>query len=223
MTLLLSGPFALAGVQADFFPSQPTCDSSQASCTPDTAPAKCKAMSCLATLEAQAKFEKDNNCKFTKCSDFITEVTIEVLRQIFTSPSITNESLTVITQELTDALKNKAISSMIDTKRKLAHFLAQVKQEVGVTMRLEENLNYTPQDLKDNFSYFKKHPKEADLYGRIPKHRANQEAIANRAYAKRNGNGNVASGDGWRYRGQGMIQLTGKSNYKSFTTNHKKI
>lgn len=69
MTLLLSGQFAFAGAQVDFFPTQPTCDPSQASCTADTAPAKCNAMSCFATLEAQAKFEKDNNCKFTSNND----------------------------------------------------------------------------------------------------------------------------------------------------------
>lgn len=67
--MLLFGLFAHAGAQTDFFPTQPTCDPSQASCTPATAPAKCKAMSCFATLEEQAKFEKDNNCKFTSNND----------------------------------------------------------------------------------------------------------------------------------------------------------
>lgn len=100
-------------------------------------------------------------------------------------------------------------------------------------MRLTENLDFLASDLKDKvkgpFSYFKKRPEEADLYGRIEDksgkviQKANQEAIANRAYANRIGNGDVASGDGWRYRGRGMIQLTGKSNYKSFTAVHNKI
>ncbi len=71
------------------------------------------------------------------------------------------------------------------------------------------------------FAYFKTHKNEADLYGRkdLNKYndggiqKANQEAIANRAYANRNGNGNIESGDGWRYRGKGLIQLTGKDKY----------
>lgn len=222
LTLLLMSGLAAAPFD-DMVPARPACDPAKQSCAPGAGPAKCQAMECFSTLEAQAKFEKENNCKFPPCSDAITEVPVEVLRQVFTSPSISLERLTTIAEELTAALKNKAISGLIDTKRKLAHFLAQVKQEVGPSMRLEENLSYTPKRLKKKFSYFAKHPTEADLYGRTKDHPADQEAIADRAYANRNGNGNVASGDGWRYRGRGMIQLTGKSNYKSFTTAHNKI
>lgn len=222
LTLLLMSGLAAAPFD-DMVPARPACDPAKQSCAPGAGPAKCQAMECFSTLEAQAKFEKENNCKFPPCSDAITEVPVDVLRQVFTSPSISLERLTTIAEELTAALKNKAISGLIDTKRKLAHFLAQVKQEVGTSMRLTENLDYKAADLKTNFSYFAKHPKEADLYGRTKDHPADQEAIADRAYANRNGNGNVASGDGWRYRGRGMIQLTGKSNYKSFTTAHNKI
>lgn len=218
--MLIAVPVLAAGL--DILQPRPECPPNS-SCAPSTPPKRCKAMYCFINQDGQAEYEKKNNCKFLPCSDAITEVPVEVLRQVFTSPSISLERLTAIAEELTAALKNKAINGLIDTKRKLAHFLAQVKQEVGPSMRLEEDLNYTPKTLKEKFSYFAKHPKEADLYGRTKDHPADQEAIADRAYANRNGNGNVASGDGWRYRGRGMIQLTGKSNYKSFTTEHNKI
>lgn len=61
---------------------------------------------------------------------------------------------------------------------------------------------------------------EANLYGRTATQAANQEAIANRAYANRIGNGNIASGDGWRFRGRSLKHLTGRSNYRSFTNYH---
>ncbi|WP_445709996.1 hypothetical protein [Flavobacterium sp.] len=81
------------------------------------------------------------------------------------------------------------------------------------------------------FSYFKTRHSEANLYGRkdLNKYgdagiqKANQEAIANRVYADRNGNGNIASGDGWRYRGRGHIQLTGKDKYKLVNEKFKSI
>jgi putative chitinase len=238
--LLLSVPSIPAAAELDLQP-RPTCDPTRMSCTPDAQPKPCAPQNCLSDSAAQVQFEKENSCKF-ECSNSITEISVAVLRQVFTSKSITEESLAAIAAELNAALKNTLIKGLIDTKRKLAHFLAQVKQEVGPDVRLTENLNYTPDQLKE-FSYFKAHPDEAELYGRkyvwveetkIVKGKpvkvkrrvlqpADKEAIANRAYANRNGNGDAASGDGWRYRGRGMIQLTGKSNYQDFTTQHSKI
>lgn len=69
--LLLPGLSATAAAQ-DGFPSRPACDPTYASCIPDAAPAKCESTGCFSTLEAQAKFEKDNNCTFpaSACGDF---------------------------------------------------------------------------------------------------------------------------------------------------------
>jgi len=122
-----------------------------------------------------------------------------------------------------------ATKGLIDTKRKLAHFLAQAKQEVGSSSTLTENFNYKTSVLIDKSSYFKKHPDEAKKYGRNKTNPVvdlnEKKAIANRMYANgvAPGNGSVASGDGWKYRGRGIIQLTGKSNYQDFTDEQKKI
>lgn len=88
---------------------------------------------------------------------------------------------------------------------------------------MEENLNYRATVLPRLFSYFRRNPPEAQRYGRTPDHPANQEAIANRAYANRIGNGDVASGDGWRFRGRGLKQITGRANYRSFTEEHEAL
>lgn len=94
---------------------------------------------------------------------------------------------------------------MIDNNIHLAHFLGQLHHETGFN-RDTENLNYTPKRLLEIFpKYFIR--SNANEYG------GNSEAIANRVYANRMGNSNEQSGDGWKYRGRGAIQLTGKSNY----------
>ncbi len=87
-----------------------------------------------------------------------------------------------------------------------AHFFGQCAEESQGFTRLSENLNYSYMGL---LRTFKTHftPIEAADYARHP------ERIANRAYANRLGNGNEASGDGWRYRGRGFIMETGKANY----------
>lgn len=104
----------------------------------------------------------------------------------------------------------------IDTELRQIHFLAQVREEVGVKLRLSraENLNYSCRALSDLFSYFRKRRAEAKRLGRCNGHRSDQEAIANRVYANRMGNGNIESGDGWRTRGRGVFQLTGTNNYR---------
>ena len=122
--------------------------------------------------------------------------------------------VSTLTKELNDILSNPRHKTQFDSKQKLASFFGQVFVESGGASRLSESLNYTPAGLKI-FSYFKAHPKEAELYGRTKDHPANQQEIANRAFANRLGNGDIASGDGWKYRGGGLLQVTGRANYKS--------
>lgn len=100
----------------------------------------------------------------------------------------------------------------IDTPLRKAHFLAQIAHESAGFKATTENLNYSAKALN---SVFKKYFPTLELamgYERQP------ERIANKVYADRMGNGNEASGDGWKYRGRGLIQLTGKSNYQAFST-----
>lgn len=92
---------------------------------------------------------------------------------------------------------------------RLSHFLAQCAHESGNFKHVRENLNYSAEGLVKVFpKYFSK--ETALWYARKP------EAIANVVYGGRMGNGDKNSGDGWKYRGKGYIQLTGKSNYKAF-------
>jgi len=96
----------------------------------------------------------------------------------------------------------------ISNNKRIAAFLSQVIVESGTFTHTVENLNYSAGGLLNTFSkYFT--PADAAKYARQP------EKIGNRAYANRGGNGNEASGDGYKYRGRGLIQLTFKSNYEA--------
>lgn len=96
----------------------------------------------------------------------------------------------------------------ITTPARMAGFLGQCRVESDDFRVLEENLRYrTPEVLDRNFSAVHGFDDAARLI------KAGPQAIANRVYANRNGNGDEASGDGWRYRGRGLKQLTGRENY----------
>lgn len=98
-------------------------------------------------------------------------------------------------------------------------FLAEIEEEVGLDLiPKHENLNYSCKALKALFRYYKRNPNMAKKHGRCNGYRADQKAIANHAYANRGGNGDPLSGDGWRYAGNGFIQLTLKSNYMQIAT-----
>lgn len=98
----------------------------------------------------------------------------------------------------------------IDTPLKLAHFLSQCGHESGGFRVVNENLNYGAKGLLGLFKKYFPNEAKAKLYERKP------EKIANLIYGGRMGNGPEASGEGWKYRGRGYIQLTGKQNYTAF-------
>ncbi len=98
----------------------------------------------------------------------------------------------------------------INTPQRVAAFLAQCAHESGGFVFLKENLNYKAASLRRVFPKYFPDDATAAQYAGKP------EMIANRVYANRMGNGDEASGDGWRYCGRGLIQLTGKNNYTFF-------
>ncbi len=98
----------------------------------------------------------------------------------------------------------------INTPLRVVHFLAQVFHESDNLRRREENLNYSADGLLKVFPKYFKSRTEALAYAHKP------QAIANRVYASRMGNGNEASGDGWRFKGRGYIGTTGRANYQAY-------
>ena len=110
----------------------------------------------------------------------------------------------------------------LNTDLRLAMFLAQVREEIGPEFRVvRENLNYSPTALMRTYKAF--NSRLANEYGRSNDKKADQVVIANIAYANKLGNGNAdsdgdgdmdADDDGWKYRGAGCLQITGKANFE---------
>jgi putative chitinase len=98
----------------------------------------------------------------------------------------------------------------INTPLRLAHFLAQCGHESGGFKVTSENLNYSAKGLMGIFKKYFPTEQLAESYQRQP------QKIANKVYASRMDNGNEASGDGFKFRGRGYIQLTGRANYTAF-------
>lgn len=136
-------------------------------------------------------------------------MTPEQIRQIMPGAGQRAE---VFAEVLTAAM----VEFMIDRPRRQAMFLANVAHESNQLRTLEENLNYSAEGLASTWpARFAVEPKAAQkVPNQIAKAIArDQERIANKVYALRDGNGDEASGDGWRYRGAGLIQLTHYNNH----------
>jgi putative chitinase len=97
------------------------------------------------------------------------------------------------------------------TPIRAAHFFGQTSHETGHFKTFSENLNYSGNGLLNVFPKYFKTLAEVQMYERKP------ELIANKVYGNRMGNGDEKSGDGYKYRGRGALQLTGKSNYDAFS------
>lgn len=108
-----------------------------------------------------------------------------------------------------DALDETMSVYSINTDRRKAMFIAQILHESGLLSRVVENLNYSGERLHVVFPKYFPTLASANAYAKQP------EKIANRVYANRIGNGDEASGDGYRFRGRGAIQLTGRANYNA--------
>jgi putative chitinase len=109
-----------------------------------------------------------------------------------------------------ESMSNVFPTYEIDTPHRIAAFLAQCGHESGGWTVFEENLNYSAQGLNGTFRKYFPTVESATPYARKP------EMIANKIYANRMGNGTPESGDGYKYRGRGPIQLTGRANYTAF-------
>jgi len=128
---------------------------------------------------------------------------VELLKEM----GVSNQDADQYIHQLEETLPKYGIA---DSRLRLAHFFAQVLHESGCMRYDMENLNYSADGLLKTFPKYFKTRADAEAYARQP------EKIANRVYASRMGNGSEASGDGWTYRGRGLIQLTGKSKYAAF-------
>ena len=135
----------------------------------------------------------------------MTQLTLDQLRQLLPKNPYVENWHAALAQLLPDY--------GIDTPQRIAAFIAQCAHESANFMVLKENLNYRAVTLRKIFPKYFPDDAIANDYASRPN---KQEAIANKVYANRMGNGDEASGDGWRYCGRGLIQLTGKNNYQAF-------
>jgi putative chitinase len=136
-------------------------------------------------------------------------ITLDILQAV--CPRTPKAKLDVYIDPLNESMEHYEINHTIE---RIAAFLAQTAHESGGYTAVSENLNYSSRGLMGTFKKYFPNEQLAKQYERNP------EKIANRVYANRMGNGDEASGDGFKYRGRGLIQLTGKVNYTRYATSH---
>lgn len=158
--------------------------------------------------------------------------TLDVMRAVYPNlgPNRNNDLL-----EIADELNRHIPLYKLDTPLRRVHFFAQILQETGPQLSIEEGFIYKAGSLTQMFRYFRRNPEMARRHGYENRRgiksdgtrmtQADFEAIANGAYGGRAdlGNGDYATGDGWRYRGRGLKQLTGRYNYEALTRWHNQL
>ncbi|GFM64858.1 hypothetical protein PSCICJ_09760 [Pseudomonas cichorii] len=153
--------------------------------------------------------------------------TLDMLKKIY--PGVEASRYSEL-QDIADELNAHIDFYKLDTPLRRSHYFAQVMQETGASLSVEESFLWKASSLIGTFSYFAANPSAAHAHGYhttkpikadgTAVSHADHVAVANGAYGGRAdlGNGNYASGDGWKYRGRGLKQLTGRANYRTFTT-----
>lgn len=151
-------------------------------------------MQCLALNGTQLEHSKEK-----------TMITLQMLQKV--CPKTKAETLAKYVDPIN---KIGQQYKLFENKKRIASFVAQIAHESGGFNFVSENLNYSAEGLQKTFKKYFPDPAIAAQYARKP------EMIANRVYANRMGNGDEKSGDGFKFRGRGLIQLTGKENYTNF-------
>ncbi|WP_299015283.1 hypothetical protein [uncultured Photobacterium sp.] len=157
------------------------------------------------------------------------EFTLDVMKRLY--PEVATSKASEL-QAIADELNAHIDFYKLDTPLRRTHFFAQILQETGPTLKLEENdFMYSSSSLISTFSYFRNNPQKAKKHGYMPGNKPYKQDgnrfslqdniyIANASYSNRNGNGDYDSGDGWKYRGRGLKHLTGRINYSAFNDWH---
>ena len=175
------------------------------------------------TEKAVKKWQIDNNLtpdglvgegtwnKMFGAQQLITEPSVPVSNPVASVNGLKLDKLKGhIPDSVISQIPETAAKFGIDTPLRLAHFLAQCGHESGGFKATQENLNYSAGGLKGIFSKYFKEDGLAESYQRNP------QKIASRVYGGRMGNGPESTGEGYKFRGRGYIQLTGKQNYTNF-------